>query len=101
MGAFAKGIVSLSSQTTEEKRAYLDQRCERLKWSRAAAVSEIIDFWLALGAPPLSPGDDGDKEIPIPASAAVALPAHWERFRNHSTSRPIRHGRALSGHTQL
>lgn len=77
MGTYGKGMVPLSSQTTEDKRAYLDQRCERLNWTRSEAVTKLVDFWLAIGAPPLSELDALAPTIPIPQNAKEPLRPYW------------------------
>ena len=66
MGKTGKGMVPLSSQTSEFKRAYLDARADRLNWSRSEVLTKVIDYWMATGAPALS---ELDSPTPIPEIA--------------------------------
>lgn len=75
MGTFGKNMVPLSSQTTELKRAYLDQRAKHLEWTRAQAVGKIFDLWLAMGAPPLFDGDVDPLKVPV--EIREQLPKSW------------------------
>jgi hypothetical protein len=77
MGALGKGMVSLSSQTSAEKRTYIDVRGDRLEWTRSEVVTQLVDFWFAMGAPPLSALDALAPAIPIPEACRVAVPPFW------------------------
>jgi hypothetical protein len=101
MGAFKAGTVSLSSQTAKEKRDYLDARCARGNWARAAAISEIFDFWLAMGAPPLAPNDDGHIALPVPDKASVEVKPHWRPYIRKAPGGHQQQTRALSGPSRM
>lgn len=54
MSGPAKGMLPISADIPAGKREYIDSRIAPLGWSRAQAVAKIVDFWIALGCPPLS-----------------------------------------------
>lgn len=92
MSGPAKGMQPISADIAGVKRDYLDARRESLEWSRAQAVTKIIDFWLAIGAPPLNELDALKAIIPIPADAKVPLIPAWAKFagKHPPASLPVR-----------
>jgi hypothetical protein len=81
MPGLGKGKAQLNASTTQEKVDYIQARADALGWSNAKAVKTIVDFWLALGAPPLSEHDSAIKPAPIPTAAAVELPTWWKSYK--------------------
>jgi hypothetical protein len=77
MGYIGKGMVGLSSQTTEDKKAYLKARAARFKGTPSTLVSNLVDLWLALGAPPLCEEDSLEPTLPIPEEISVRLRPYW------------------------
>jgi hypothetical protein len=77
MGYIGKGMVGLSSQTTEDKKAYLKARASRFNGTPSTLVSNLVDLWLALGAPPLCEEDSLETPLPIPAEISVRLRPYW------------------------
>jgi hypothetical protein len=77
MSGYAKGVSPLTSQTTTDKRAYIDARAARINWSRAEFITQMVDFWLAMGAPALSEIESLAPALPIPEAARVPLRPYW------------------------
>lgn len=77
MSGYGKGVSPLTSQTSQEKRDYLDARAKRLGWSRSEVVSTLIDFWFAMGAPALSDLDALAHPVEIPEGAREKMRTYW------------------------
>lgn len=81
MGGTAKGKVQIATSILESKAEYLNARSEALDWrSNSRALSQIVDFWLALGAPPLSELDALRPTQPIPKEIRVPVLRAWEKY---------------------
>lgn len=78
MSGYGKDASPLTSQTTADKRAYLDERAKRLNWSRAEVVANLVDFWFAMGAPALSELDALAPVMEIPKEAREPLRPYWQ-----------------------
>jgi hypothetical protein len=77
MAGIGKGMAPVSSQTTAEKKAYLLARAERIDETSSAMFSQLIDFWLAMDAPPLCEADSLEQKMPLPLEVQVKLRSYW------------------------
>lgn len=73
----ADGMEGFSSQVETAKRDYFDERAHRINLSRGKLITILLDFWLAIGAPPLTDGDRGTSVLPIPEDARVDVLKIW------------------------
>ncbi len=92
MSGPAKGMQPVSADISAAKRDYLDARRQSLEWSRAQVVTKIIDFWLAIGAPPLNELDALKPAIALPADVRVPLIPAWVKYagKHPPASLPVR-----------
>lgn len=77
MSGYGKGVSPITSQTSAEKRGYLDERGRRLNWSRAEVVTQILDFWFMMGAPALSELDALAPPMKVPDTIVEPLRPYW------------------------
>lgn len=79
MSGYGKNTAPIASQITPARRSYIDRRSERLNWSRAEVVTQIVAYWFAMGAPALSELDALAPVIPVPKDCQEPLKAYWVR----------------------
>ena len=63
MGALGVGRKHITLRTTEEKHAYVFLRASKVPTSVADFGGDLLDWWLAQGAPPVN---KYDKTIKVP-----------------------------------
>ncbi len=80
MGDPGKGKVQLGITFSRERDAYLFQRAESLGWSRAQVINTIVDFWLALDAPPLNDLESRSPIAKIPGEVRVPMIEAWAKY---------------------
>lgn len=81
MSGTAKGMIQIATSLSEAKVGYLRARAEALDGSSNSKVlAKIVDFWLALGAPPLSELDAARATVPIPKDIRVPVLRCWEKY---------------------
>ena len=81
MPRLAQGISALSTQIETAKRDYLDARAAAMPpATRAFMVTQIIDFWIALGAPPVTPAEAVTEFVELPTSLRRIAPPYWQPY---------------------
>jgi len=81
MGKFGKGKATIGALVDEELVHYLDARAERTETNRSRIVRGAVDFWLALGAPPVTRNEAMDTTIPPPPLEQVPpLEPYWQPY---------------------
>lgn len=80
MSGTAKGMIQVATSIPEAKAAYLQARADSLEWSNSKTIARVIDFWIALGAPPLSENDATGSQIPIPKGGHAERLKVWQHF---------------------
>lgn len=86
---YGKDVLPITAQVAAPKRDYLDARAARLNWSRAEIVEQVIEFFFAMGCPPLSEIEAHASRLPAPAGCRAEMRPYWTDLANsdHSTPR--------------
>lgn len=61
MGAPSPGKVPVTFELPKERAVILNQRAQRLDWSRSQYVNAILNLWFEAGQPPVNEGDVGNE----------------------------------------
>lgn len=80
MSGPAKGMKQVGTSVSEVRAAYLEARGQALEFSNSKTIGRIIDFWIAVGAPPLSELDAARPHLPVPSAARVPMIPAWVKY---------------------
>jgi len=81
MGTHAKDKSTIGALVSLEVQQYLDERAERAEVVRSRIVRGAVEFWLAMGAPPVNRPESMDTNLPAPPAEIVPpLEPYWAPY---------------------
>ena len=86
MGSLAQGKTTLGTQIPDEMKEYFVNRAERTETTPSRLLRGAVEFWLALGAPPLTRNESTNTTVPPPPPEIVPpLEPFWEPYQKKIT----------------